>query len=62
LVHNSSAFAEVGYYYPEFDINIGQSQLAAAINDKKYDENRMSSSFINIQFIIVLIKRAILSL
>jgi hypothetical protein len=45
LVHNSPAFAEVGYYYPEFDVNIGQSQLAAAINDKKYDENK------NVEFI-----------
>jgi hypothetical protein len=45
LVHNSPAFAEIGYYYPEFDANIGQAQLAAAINDKCYDENR------NVEFI-----------
>jgi hypothetical protein len=45
LVHNSPAFCEVGYYYPEFDVNVGRFQLAAAINDTQYDENK------NVEFI-----------
>ncbi|MFT6153736.1 MAG: hypothetical protein ACJA1X_001081 [Bermanella sp.] len=40
LVHNSPAFAEVGYYYPEFDVNVGHAQLVAAINDKNYDDQK----------------------
>jgi hypothetical protein len=40
LVHNSPAFAEVGYYYPEFDVNIGHSQLIKAINDKDDNEQK----------------------
>jgi hypothetical protein len=40
LVHNSPAFSAVGYYYPEFDVNIGYSQLTAAINDRSYDEQK----------------------
>jgi hypothetical protein len=40
LVHNSPAFAEVGYYYPEFDVKIGHAQLVAAINDKNYDDQK----------------------
>jgi hypothetical protein len=40
LVHNSPAFADVGYYYPEFDVNIGQEQLFNAINDRGYSNQR----------------------
>jgi hypothetical protein len=40
LVHNSPAFAKVGYYYPEFDINIGHDQLKAAINDRDDNEQK----------------------
>jgi hypothetical protein len=40
LVHNSPAFSDVGYYYPDFDVNIGHAQLTAAINDRDYDEKK----------------------
>jgi hypothetical protein len=33
LIHNSPLFKDVGYYYPEFNVNIGSDQLLAAIED-----------------------------
>jgi hypothetical protein len=40
LVHNSPAFSGVGYYYPEFDVNIGYAQLTAAIHDRDNNEQK----------------------
>jgi len=34
LVHNSPDFADAGYYYPDFRVDIGQEKLAEAIQDK----------------------------
>ncbi|MEH6544752.1 MAG: DUF2827 family protein [Porticoccaceae bacterium] len=34
LVHNSPAFKEVGYYYPECEVFAGRDQCIAAIRDK----------------------------
>jgi hypothetical protein len=45
LVHNSPAFSAVGYYYPEFDVNIGHEQLTAAINDRT-DNEQQNQNFI----------------
>jgi hypothetical protein len=42
LVHNSPAFADVGYYYPEFDVNIGYAQLTEAIRDRGDNEQKNS--------------------
>lgn len=33
LVHNSPLFKEVGYYYPEFNVNLGSDQLLSVIED-----------------------------
>lgn len=33
LIHNSPLFKEVGYYYPEFNVNIGSDQLLDAIQN-----------------------------
>jgi len=33
LIHNSPLFKDVGYYYPEFNINIGSDQLLDAIQN-----------------------------
>jgi hypothetical protein len=40
LVHNSPEFSEVGYYYPEFDVNVGHAQLTAAIKNKGDNEQK----------------------
>jgi hypothetical protein len=33
LIHNSPLFKDVGYYYPEFNINIGSDQLLDAVQN-----------------------------
>lgn len=33
LIHNSPLFKEVGYYYPEFNINLGSDQLLSVMED-----------------------------
>lgn len=33
LIHNSEALSDVGYYYPEFDIEMGANQLKSAIQN-----------------------------
>ncbi|MEH6604176.1 MAG: DUF2827 family protein [Pseudomonadales bacterium] len=37
LVHNSEAHKEGGYYYPEFQVDIGKEMLEKALTDKKVD-------------------------
>lgn len=37
LIHNSEYIKEAGYYYPEYDLNIGSSQLIDAL--KSHDDN-----------------------
>ena len=36
LVHNSPMFKEVGYYYPDMNVNVGSDQLLEAI--KSFDQ------------------------
>ena len=38
LVHNSPALKEVGYYYPEFRVDLGLQALQRAIADRKVSE------------------------
>lgn len=40
LIHNSPLFADVGYYYPDSDIEAGYTQLALAI--REHDHNLVS--------------------
>ena len=43
LVHNSPLFKDVGYYYPEFNVNIGSDQLLSAIQD--FDQRKHVESY-----------------
>ena len=43
LIHNSPMFADVGYYYPDFNVNIGSDQLINAI--ETFDQDKASESY-----------------
>ncbi len=42
LIHNSTEFRDVGYYYPEFDTNVGGATLNAALEG--HESNRIKQS------------------
>lgn len=43
LIHNSPMFKDVGYYYPEFDVNIGSDVLADALDN--FDQTKHAASY-----------------
>jgi hypothetical protein len=43
LIHNSPLFKDVGYYYPEFNINIGSDQLLDAVQN--FDQVKHAESY-----------------
>lgn len=47
LVHNSPAFKEVGYYYPDFDVMVGRDRCMEAIRSRKVaSEQSKNDAFI----------------
>ena len=47
LIHNSPAFKEVGYYYPEFDVMTGRDKCMEAIHNQKVAiEQKKNDAFI----------------
>lgn len=43
LIHNSPMFKDVGYYYPEFNVDIGSEQLIHAI--ETFDQEKNADSY-----------------
>jgi hypothetical protein len=45
LVHNSPMFKDVGYYYPDYNVNIGSDQLIEAI--ETFDQAKSADAYQN---------------